>query len=79
MLPGPYLDTCTSCRVLKPSEAVHNNYFLQCGHCTKDSGVKTLASLYVDDDEYKCSAAANHDGEFVSLVWRLAGFFRPCR
>ena len=64
-MPGPYLESCTSCKVLKPSESVDNNYFIQCGHCTKDSGTKTLASLYVDDNEYKCSEAANQDGKLV--------------
>ena len=64
-MPGPYLKTCTSCKVLKPSESVDNNYFIQCGHCTKNSGVKTLASLYVDNNEYKCSEAANRDGKLV--------------
>ena len=26
-MPGPYLESCTSCKVLKPSESVDNNYF----------------------------------------------------
>lgn len=50
---------------MKPSESVDNNYFIQCGHCTKDSGIKTLASLYVDNNEYKCSEAANQNGKLV--------------
>ena len=66
MLPGKYLESCTGCKKITPSDGA-TNYFIQCSHCTKDSGVKTLASLYVDTDKYPCREAANVDGTLTCV------------